>query len=109
MDTDVSAVNVEVLEEWSSLIQLLEPAVSNLPHGECSHFLLQLWYVLSYFFLLIHFIPDLSQLADEVRSLQGRVGIAGGEEHQFEWVDSVLVKALECGHWLLISHANFCR
>ena len=28
---------------------------------------------------------------------------------QFEWVDSVLVKALEHGHWLLISNANFCR
>ena len=28
---------------------------------------------------------------------------------QFEWVDSVLVKALERGHWLMITHANFCR
>ena len=28
---------------------------------------------------------------------------------QFEWVDSVLVRALEYGHWLLISNANFCR
>ena len=28
---------------------------------------------------------------------------------QFYWVDSVLVKALREGHWLLISNANFCR
>lgn len=28
---------------------------------------------------------------------------------QFHWVDSVLVKALQEGHWLLISNANFCR
>ena len=28
---------------------------------------------------------------------------------QFEWVDSVLVHAMKHGHWLLLSHANFCR
>lgn len=28
---------------------------------------------------------------------------------QFEWVDSILVKAVKYGHWLMISHANFCR
>ena len=28
---------------------------------------------------------------------------------QFEWVDSVLVRALKYGHWLLISNANLCR
>ena len=28
---------------------------------------------------------------------------------QFHWMDSVLVKALREGHWLLISNANFCR
>ncbi|XP_041350636.1 midasin-like [Gigantopelta aegis] len=26
----------------------------------------------------------------------------------FEWVDSLLVKALEVGHWLLIDNVNFC-
>lgn len=31
------------------------------------------------------------------------------EQGQFEWVDNVLVKALERGYWLTISHANFCR
>ena len=28
---------------------------------------------------------------------------------RFEWIDSVLVTAIRQGHWLLISHANFCR
>lgn len=28
---------------------------------------------------------------------------------QFEWVDSVLVRALKYGHWLLVSNANFCK
>ena len=28
---------------------------------------------------------------------------------QFEWVDSVLVRALKYGHWLLISNANLCK
>ena len=28
---------------------------------------------------------------------------------QFEWVDSLLVQAMKHGHWLVISHANFCR
>ncbi len=28
---------------------------------------------------------------------------------RFEWVNSLLVEAVKNGHWLLISHANFCR
>ena len=28
---------------------------------------------------------------------------------RFEWVDSLLVHALQAGHWLLIDNANFCR
>ena len=27
----------------------------------------------------------------------------------FEWVDSVLVKALQAGNWLLVDNVNFCR
>lgn len=27
----------------------------------------------------------------------------------FEWVDSLLVQAITEGHWMLLSHANFCR
>ena len=35
----------------------------------------------------------------------------GGVAHggQFEWVDSLLVQAITQGHWMLLSHANFCR
>ena len=28
---------------------------------------------------------------------------------RFEWIDSTLVTALRNGHWLMITHANFCR
>ena len=45
---------------------------------------------------------------DELEALitSGEVKQQGG---QFEWIDSVLVKALEQGHWLLIDNVNFCR
>ena len=33
----------------------------------------------------------------------GRLG--GG---QFEWIDSVLVKALQQGQWMLVDNVNFC-
>ena len=35
--------------------------------------------------------------------------LSGEIPGRFEWIDSVLVTALRRGHWLLISHANFCR
>ena len=35
--------------------------------------------------------------------------VCGASPGRFEWVDSVLVTALHHGHWLVISHANFCR
>ena len=28
---------------------------------------------------------------------------------QFEWVDGVLVEALQDGEWLLVDNVNFCR
>jgi midasin (ATPase involved in ribosome maturation) len=28
---------------------------------------------------------------------------------KFEWIDSILVKCLREGHWLLIDNVNFCR
>jgi midasin len=43
---------------------------------------------------------EVSMLVDQVREAN-----SGG---QFEWVDSVLVTAVRCGHWLCISNANFC-
>ncbi|KAJ1674966.1 AAA ATPase midasin, partial [Spiromyces aspiralis] len=34
---------------------------------------------------------------------------ARGVSGQFEWVDGVLVEALEKGHWLLVDQANLCN
>ena len=28
---------------------------------------------------------------------------------KFEWIDSILVKCLQEGNWLLIDNVNFCR
>ena len=51
---------------------------------------------------------DIDEITNEVESLSMR-SQSSDSCGQFEWVDSVLVKALKYGHWLLISHANFCR
>lgn len=43
--------------------------------------------------------------------LAGKLERSNSVNHggQFEWVDSVLVKALRDGHWVLIDNVNFCR
>ena len=51
---------------------------------------------------------DVDGLLSEVDVLIEHAG-SSSEHGQFEWVDSVLAKALERGYWLMISHANFCR
>ncbi|PJE78217.1 hypothetical protein CI610_02851 [invertebrate metagenome] len=33
----------------------------------------------------------------------------GSGGRAFKWADSVLVQALQAGHWLLIDNVNFCR
>ncbi|KAK3603576.1 hypothetical protein CHS0354_028005 [Potamilus streckersoni] len=49
-------------------------------------------------------------LKNRLRYLSKRVqdAVPGGEGGMFEWVDSVLVKALKSGDWLLIDNVNFC-
>ena len=44
---------------------------------------------------------ELSVLTNQVKD--------GDYAGQFEWVDSILVRALKYGHWLFISNANLCR
>ncbi|XP_064402600.1 midasin-like isoform X2 [Halichondria panicea] len=52
-------------------------------------------------------LHDMSDVLFNLESLRKK--ISGSESSgQFEWVDSVLVEAVKYGHWLLISHANFC-
>ena len=56
----------------------------------------------------------LAQLSESLRrerdaletAQPGAGGVGGGT---FEWVDSLLVKALRSGDWLLIDNVNFCR
>ena len=50
-------------------------------------------------------ISEVLMLVEELSRKSQEIDTTG----QFEWVDSVLVRALKYGHWLLISNANFCR
>ncbi|XP_069109146.1 midasin-like [Argopecten irradians] len=56
------------------------------------------------------FLKTVTALESEVMKVTSKltltsVGSGGGA---FEWVDSVLVQALQSGHWLLIDNVNFC-
>ncbi|KAL3884189.1 hypothetical protein ACJMK2_030409, partial [Sinanodonta woodiana] len=53
---------------------------------------------------------DVEDLKSRLCCLSKRVqaAVPGGEGGVFEWVDSVLVKALKSGDWLLIDNVNFC-
>ena len=51
---------------------------------------------------------DVKGLEGELSVLIERIELCR-DDGQFEWVDNVLVKAVEHGYWLLVSHANFCR
>ncbi|XP_060072903.1 midasin-like [Ylistrum balloti] len=58
----------------------------------------------------VEFLKRVSDLESEVTKMTSKltltsVGSGGGA---FEWVDSILVQALEVGHWLLIDNVNFC-
>ena len=53
-------------------------------------------------------LADVKVFKKKLRKLTERVK-SDDCSGQFHWVDSVLVKALREGHWLLISNANFCR
>ena len=59
-----------------------------------------------------------SSISEELGRIEGRLGdlwrrvMEDGRVQQagrFEWVDSLLVRSLQQGHWLLIDNVNFCR
>jgi len=47
----------------------------------------------------------------EIRDITHRLEVANSLNHggRFEWIDSVLVRCLQDGDWLLIDNVNFCR
>ena len=60
------------------------------------------------------FTERLAQLSESLRHEQdvlekAQPGVGGVGGGTFEWVDSLLVKALRRGDWLLIDNVNFCR
>jgi midasin len=67
----------------------------------------------------LHFVTQLVELlengevANEVESLKLKFQrflkvSSSGTQGQFEWLDSVLIRALEEGHWLLLDNVNLC-
>lgn len=56
-------------------------------------------------------ISEFAKLVEEFRSfgvklMQSSSGLSHGT---FEWVDSMLVRALKSGDWLLMDNVNFCK
>ncbi|XP_075410883.1 midasin isoform X2 [Tenrec ecaudatus] len=54
---------------------------------------------------------EFAKLVEEFRGFGKKLmQSASGHSHgTFEWVDSVLVRALKSGHWLLMDNVNFCN
>ena len=61
----------------------------------------------SHLFMRVFHYPGIVSVLSKLNELLCKVGVSCGG--CFEWVDSLLVQAIKEGHWMLLSHANFCR
>ncbi|XP_042318311.1 midasin isoform X2 [Sceloporus undulatus] len=53
--------------------------------------------------------PEFSRLVEEFRHFKLQVQVMSSNNHgTFEWVDGMLVQALQSGDWLLMDNVNFC-
>ncbi|XP_070274183.1 LOW QUALITY PROTEIN: midasin [Myotis yumanensis] len=54
---------------------------------------------------------EFAKLVEEFRSFGAKLvqSSSGGSHGTFEWVDSMLVRALKSGDWLLMDNVNFCN
>ncbi|XP_059556931.1 midasin isoform X4 [Myotis daubentonii] len=54
---------------------------------------------------------EFAKLVEEFRSFEAKLvqSSSGGSHGTFEWVDSMLVRALKSGDWLLMDNVNFCN
>lgn len=58
------------------------------------------------------FVGDIANMQKQVLELQMKLDMDGAVCNGgglFEWVDSILVQALQHGDWLLVDNVNFCR
>lgn len=55
--------------------------------------------------------PDMSKLQMDFTLLKERLAQLedGWTNGGFEWLDGMLVQALQAGDWLLMDNVNFCR
>lgn len=65
------------------------------------------------FIFSIFFVTELDRIADIKKELSRLRGNFESQRKKcggtFEWVNSLLVRALQAGDWLLIDNVNFCR
>lgn len=63
------------------------------------------------FWSLMHmlFVDKLKELQVVVRLLRDQITVGDCHGGVFQWVDSVLVQAIQNGDWVLLDNANFCR
>lgn len=56
-------------------------------------------------------LPDMSKLQMDFTLLKERLAQLedGWTNGGFEWLDGMLVQALQAGDWLLMDNVNFCR
>lgn len=56
-------------------------------------------------------LPDMSKLQTDFTLLKERLAQLedGWTNGGFEWLDGMLVQALQAGDWLLMDNVNFCR
>jgi midasin (ATPase involved in ribosome maturation) len=51
---------------------------------------------------------EIAQIQMRLNAIQELATGSRGRMSCFEWVDGVLLHALEAGHWLLLDNVNFC-
>lgn len=56
-------------------------------------------------------VSEFSRLMEEFRHfrLQLVQSVDGNSHGTFEWVDGMLIQALQSGDWLLMDNVNFCK
>nr|XP_056712126.1 midasin [Euleptes europaea] len=116
LHTTIHSDDVEiVLRAWSNFILNFKPKSL----GEGNQNLTELVTKLDGLLLLVQRLnnrantyprPEFSRLVEEFRLFKLQVVqlLNSGNHGTFEWVDGMLVQALQAGDWLLLDNVNFC-
>ena len=58
-------------------------------------------------FFVENSLPSFSEMEATIHALERMASLS--VRGKFEWIDGLLLEAIETGHWLLIDNANFCH